>query len=129
MAVLVQSLDQNGGRLIYALDDAYIHLSVARNWAQHGTWGVTRHEFSSCSSSPLWTLLLSACFRLGANEAAALGLNVVFGTLLIGWAGSALAARGLSPPVILAALLSIVLAAPLPALVFSGMEHVLHARS
>lgn len=48
----------NQGHLVYALDDTYIHMTIAKNFAQHGVWGVTKYSFSSESSSLLWTSLL-----------------------------------------------------------------------
>lgn len=71
------------GDFAYALDDAYIHLSMARSLADHGVFGVTRYAFSASSSSPLWVLLLAGFWRGGLtldviplllNLLAALGL-------------------------------------------------------
>jgi len=44
---------KSGCRLVYPLDDTYIHLAMARNLVHHGVWGVTPYEFSSTSSSLL----------------------------------------------------------------------------
>ena len=38
--VLARALGRTDGRMVYVIDDAAIHLSVARNLADHGTWGV-----------------------------------------------------------------------------------------
>lgn len=46
------------GSFFYGIDDAYIHLSMARNLAEHGTYGISPGIFSSASSGPLWTALL-----------------------------------------------------------------------
>ena len=54
-----------GGALVYALDDAYIHLAMARNFAEHGTWGINPDGFANTTSSLLWTLLLSLGLRMG----------------------------------------------------------------
>src|SRR5579863_7757895 len=80
--ILNISLRLNQGHLIYALDDAYIGMAMARNFAQHGVWGVTRYGFSSCSSPPLWTLLLSLAYRLvGEHNVIPLIWNLVFSLL------------------------------------------------
>src|SRR6185503_15264318 len=75
---------QTGMRLVYALDDPYIHMSMAKNVATHGVWGVTRHEFSSSSSSLLWTLLLSVVYAVvGVSESAPLLLNIALATAMV----------------------------------------------
>jgi hypothetical protein len=47
------------GALVYALDDPYIHLALART-IQHGGYGINPGEWASPSSSPLWPWLLAA---------------------------------------------------------------------
>jgi len=120
-------LKHSEGHLIYAIDDPYIHMAIARNVAEHGVWGVTRYEFTSSSSSLLWTSLLSLVYSLfGAGETAPLILNILFA---IGACGLiyALLRRHRAPPwLILGALLSIVFFSPWPSLVFCGQEHMLH---
>ena len=59
---LTLSIRENQGHIIYALDDTYIHMAMAKNFSQHGVWGMTKYGFTSSSSSPLWTLLLSLCY-------------------------------------------------------------------
>src|SRR6185436_17091297 len=72
------------GHLVYALDDAYIHMAIAKNLALHGVWGVQAGTFSSSSSSPLWTLLLSGWFRAaGVSDAAPLVLNTLLGVACV----------------------------------------------
>ncbi|MFT3857749.1 MAG: hypothetical protein QM742_09710 [Aquabacterium sp.] len=52
------SIGSAGGSLIYALDDPYIHLAVARA-IKAGWYGVNLGEWSSPSSSILWPLLMA----------------------------------------------------------------------
>lgn len=80
---IVLLLRRNGGELTYALDDAYIHLAVARNLALHGVIGVEPGVWASASSSPLWTLILApfAFLPPRAFELVPLALNLVAGVL------------------------------------------------
>jgi len=65
---------------IYPLDDAYIHLAMAKNFALYDVWGVTRYKFSSTSSSPLFTYLLSGVIKIvGNSDQIPLYFNIVFG--------------------------------------------------
>jgi len=122
------SLSQNGGQLVYALDDAYIHMAMARSLVEHGVWGVTRHEFSSSSSSLLWTLLLAGAYGLfGPSEIAPLVLNCMAAAGVIGLFYWILRRRIPDRPVAVGAILLVVLfITPLAPLVFAGMEHTLH---
>lgn len=73
-----------GQRYIYPIDDVYIHLALARNFAELGVWSVNISGFDSASSSILYTLLLAGLIRLfGDWEYYPLLLNVVFGYLTV----------------------------------------------
>lgn len=127
--LLFRSLSRNQGHLVYALDDAYIHMAMAKNLARYGVWGVTRYEFSSSSSSPLWTLLLALVYAIfGVNDASPLLLNILFATLIV-IAVYRILSRS-QPPLpaatMLFVLMSIIYLTSLPALAFVGMEHTLH---
>ena len=61
----------------FPLDDAWIHLTYARNLAQHGQWAFRLGEQSAGSTSPLWTAILSIGFLLG--------LGPYVWTFLAGW--------------------------------------------
>ncbi|HAV76681.1 MAG TPA: hypothetical protein DCX53_04925 [Anaerolineae bacterium] len=51
-------------RVGFPLDDAWIHLTYARNFALHGEWAFRLGEGSAGSTSPLWTGLLSIGYLL-----------------------------------------------------------------
>lgn len=121
------SLAGTEGHLVYALDDAYTHMAMAKNLALHGVWGVTRYGFSSNSTSPLWLLLLTACYRLGGvNAATPLVWNALFGTAACVAAFAVLRKSGAGKIRLLACLLGVVFLTPLPTLVLEGMEHTMH---
>lgn len=126
IALLSLTLQHTGGNFNYALDDAYIHLAMARNFAEYGVWGITRQAFSASTSSPAYTLLLSIAIASGGQpEGWPMIINVLCATAFLFVADRILVRAGLEPPMRLTALLFITLIAPLPTLVFSGMEHVL----
>jgi len=119
---------ETGGVFAYPLDDSYIHMAVAKNLAMHGVWGVHPAEFCSSSSSPLWTLLLAACFKvLGVREWIPLLLNVAASLLVILSVDFMMRELRLTRRVRCYVLVTVVLVAPLPALTLLGMEHTAHA--
>jgi hypothetical protein len=127
---LTVSLRQNRGHLVYALDDPYIHMAMARNVALHGVWGVSAGHFSSSSSSLLWTASLATVFfALGVHQVIPLVLNALLAIalLIVVFGQLSRADVGLSPTYVFLVLTGIALVAPLPGLVFVGQEHILHA--
>lgn len=112
---------------MYALDDPYIQMAMARNLAEHGDWSVTPGRFEPASSSPLWTLVLAGVYRiLGASDRAPLVLNLGFSIAVVFVLERRLRrwiARG---PVRSLVVLAIALAIPLPAVILTGMEAPLH---
>ena len=64
-------------RIGFPLDDAWIHLTYARNLAEHGQWAFRLGERSAGSTAPLWTALLSIGFLVG--------LAPYVWTYLLGW--------------------------------------------
>src|SRR5215208_1505072 len=65
-------------RIGFPLDDAWIHLTYARNLAQYGEWAFRLGQHSAGSTSPVWTVLLSIGFLIG--------LAPYVWTYLLGWA-------------------------------------------
>lgn len=124
--ILNDSLSNTQGHPVYALDDAYIHMSMAKNFSQNGTWGVSSHGFSSTSSSLLWTLLLSALYIIfGVNETLPLLMNFFFATFLLVFIFYIL--RQYRFPLWIQTLIQMafIFLIPLSYLVFGGLEHVL----
>ena len=116
------------GRLVYPLDDPYIHMSLARNLAQHGVWGVHGDEFASASSSPLWTVLLAGVFRVaGPGDWTPLVLDAIAAALCVLAAGGLLGTIGVEGGARAAALAAMIGLAPLGPIGVTGMEHVAHA--
>lgn len=148
-ASIVAVVEACDGRLISWLDDAYIHMAMARSLAEHSVYGVTPRAFTSASSSPLWVLALSMAYAVfGVGETIVFALNILaaIGLLLV-------AAEQLSRPAdtavtlataahgtrwqtvggawrvgwaIVGAIALMLAAAPI-ALVLGAMEHVAHA--
>ena len=125
--IALRALRLTHGAWIYPLDDTYIHMSIARSFALHGVWGVTPDGFTSSTSSPLWTLLLAGAFALfGVRLLIPFALNLALGVGVILVLQAMLRSTGLSARATLVVLLAVVLATPMPALAFTGMEHLLH---
>lgn len=121
----------SGGALVYWIEDAYIHLAIARNLVTHGVFGATPHEFTMSSSSPLWVLLLVGAMKIvGADVRLGLALNLLAALALVGVVarvlGSGAADNRARVFAGIAAGLLVLMVAPLP-LVLSGMEHLGHA--
>jgi hypothetical protein len=115
------------GHLIYAVDDAYIHMAVAKNFAESGLWGCTPFHFSSSSSSLLWTFGLGVAYRLfGVRDVIPLVLNIALVVATLALANRCLTRFGAPPVLRAAAFVGLVVAFPMTGMVLLGMEHVLH---
>lgn len=110
----------------YLLDDAYIHLAIAKNFALHGVWGVTKYAFSSSSSSPVFTFILSVLISIFGNHALIpLFFNILAAFLLIGFLTKYYSLFfNQNKHIIIASLFSLFFAV-LHVQMVSGMEHVL----
>ncbi len=128
---LIRTLSVTGGRMIYVLDDPAIHQSIARNLVDTGTWGVVPGHFESASSSPLWTLLLSAIIAVFpfASDYAALVVNAVAALVilaLLACVQSTLHPSRKRPLDVVATAILTAVVLFLPGATFVGMEHLLH---
>jgi hypothetical protein len=116
------------GHLVFALDDPYIQMAMAKNFALHGVWGITRFGFTSASSSPVWTFLIAVTYLLfGVSETSPFYLSLLCGALVLGVAYSVLRWYKLSPKLTFWTLLVLLFFTPLPTLICIGSEHPLHA--
>jgi hypothetical protein len=117
----------NSGNLIYSYDDAYIHMAIAKNTALHGIWGINSYEFSSCSSSPVWTLLLAGSYLIsGPAEITPLIFNFIFGSLIVFVIFIFFRKENLNTASVNIFLFASILLIPIPGLAFTGLEHLLH---
>jgi len=113
----------------YVLDDPYISLAVAKNFAQHGVWGPTQYAWANVMSSPLYGLLLSALVWLfGQHESIPLIVNMAASVALLWVVSGILRRRAPWVPrwIEMGFLLIFMVILPMPALTFTGMEHILH---
>ena len=77
MTLLVwQSIALCNGHLIYAIDDPYIHLSVAENILQGG-YGVNLGEYSAPSSSIIYPFILAGTEWIKLGSAGPLVINLL----------------------------------------------------
>ena len=119
---------QTDGILVYGLDDAYIHMAIAKNLVHHAVFGITPYAFTPSSSSVFWTLLLAVfSIPFGPWESLPFVLNVLFGTLTIILSSHILRREKVPVPLTGAALILIVAGTPFVVLARGGMEHSLHA--
>ena len=124
--ILFASLRAADHHFVYALDDPYIEMAMAKSLALHGTWGITRFGFTSSSSSPLFTLLLALLYRLtGVHEVTALFLSWIGGVVSI-WLADRLLPGDMNRVLRTATLIAFILATPLFSIAVLGMEHSFH---
>ncbi len=123
---LNSSMNLNDGNIIYTLDDAYIHMAIAKHFAEDGVFGVTKYKFTPSSSSPLWTLLLSFLYYLfGVSEITPFLMNFFFASSLIIILSFFLEHKGFSLISNTLILFAFIFFIPLPYLVLTGLEHIL----
>lgn len=123
----LMSLSKTDGHYVYLIDDAYIHLAMAKNFALHDVWGITKYEFSSTSSSPLFTYLLSVLIKVfGNNDQIPLYFNAVFGVGTVFILNQYFSGVFNSVKNIILSVLFTLFFSVLHLQVLMGMEHVLH---
>jgi hypothetical protein len=121
-------LHATGGRFIYNLDDAYIHLAIAKHIVREGIWGVAPYGFSSSSSSILWPLILAAAFRIfGVREILPFLLSLAAAAILMAILYREWKMREDRPAWVLGMLIAWMLFLPFGPILFNGMETMLQA--
>ncbi len=125
---LVALLSLNGGKLVYTLDDPYIHFALAENLI-NGHYGVNSTENSAPSSSVIWALILTPFVTLPGFEYLAFVINLVAAALTM-LVYSQVSATAVSPGensgrfwLALALPIGLILGTNLVGLVYTGMEH------
>lgn len=124
------SLKITDGNLVYAIDDCYIHLALARNLADTGIWGIRPDEYAFASSSPLWTCLLALSFKIfGFHEVFAAVYAALF-CMASAWVVDRILSVWFRPDWQRALLsLCVMLALPVTTAAILGMEHAMHVFS
>lgn len=126
LLVFFKSYNKNDGNLVYVVDDAYIHMSIAKNIVENQIIGVTKHEFSSSTSSPLWTTLITSGYLLfGVNNYLPFVFNILSSLLLIYIIYFIFKSYDLSNLAITILLFFIITITPFTLHIFTGMEHLL----
>ena len=74
---------QSGLNLGFPLDDAWIHQTYARNLVMQKTWSYSNGVISGGSTSPLWTLIISAGYLFSNGIVWTLFISVIIFLLLI----------------------------------------------
>jgi hypothetical protein len=118
----------NDGTFSYPLDDAFIHLAIARHLAQDGVYGVTTFAFTPASSSVIWPFLLAGAIKVFGNRVLLpLLLNCLIAVAFIAVVSRVLSRVGGRTWTKTLAAVAVVVLMPLSTVVFLGMEHTLHA--
>ncbi len=110
----------------YLLDDAYIHLALAKNFALYDVWGVTRHAFSSSSSSPIFTGLVALFIKIFGNiPSIPLVFNFLLTVGIIFFLTKYYVRFYDNTAMVVGSVLVTTFSAALYLQIFSGMEHIL----
>ena len=124
LILLLISLIRSGWHFSYVLDDAFIHMAIAKNIAENGTWGVNPGSFASASSSMGYTLFLALFFYIfGANIYIPFIIGFISVTFIIILMYILFLKLQLSERNLFILLVCVIVFVPLPSLVFTGMEH------
>lgn len=125
VAYFFSSLKDTNYHYVYVLDDAYIHLAMAKNFALYDVWGITKYKFSSTSSSPMFTFLIAVLIKIfGNHDWLPLAFNLVFSGGIVFILNQFYSKIFTSNLKVVAANMFTLLFVTLHLQVLSGMEHV-----
>lgn len=121
-----QIVNRMDGHFIYAIDDAYIHMAVGQNLVDHGVWGTQATGFSAATSSLLYPIMITIVYAVvgSGHDWVALVLNVVASYGVVVTFYRILQQEGASDRVTFIFLVLFVMASPIIAVAFMGMEHI-----
>lgn len=123
--ILNKNLNHN--LFTYSLDDAYIHLGIAKNIFKYGTLGINPHEFILATSSILWTLINALLFFIfGISDIYPIVINFILGLFIVLSLDKILILNNLSSPKKIIIITLFVFSVPLLLMAFTGMEHLMH---
>lgn len=123
--LMVVAMQKTNGHFGYPLDDTYIHMAMAKNFALYDSWGINQDVFSSTTSSPLWTLLIAITYMIfGINDWVPFLLSLILSSLTIYSCYWILRDHTNSLRLLLLLILLLLLV-PLPIMALTGMEHSL----
>lgn len=124
------ALRHTAGVISYPVDDAFIHLALAKQIAFGGGYGVVPNEFAAASSSIGWPFILALAIKIaGAKAWLPLLLNAFFAIGLFASVDRAVLRIAPAVSVVSRTLicLAVMMLTPMATLVVLGMEHTAHA--
>lgn len=125
---IAYNFSRTEGHFSYLIDDAYIHLSIAKNFALYDVWGVTAYNTVSASSSPLFTLVISAIIAVvGDHHIMPLIFNLVIGCWMVYFLWRYYSSLSKNNVFVFIAISLTIMYSLMYLQVLLGMEHVLHA--
>ncbi|MBX7142845.1 MAG: hypothetical protein K1X79_00165 [Oligoflexia bacterium] len=77
----------------YCADDAYLHFRIARNFVEHGVPFFNPTDAVMSTSSSVWTLFLSALFKIFGVTISAVAISNAFFLFMLGIVASCLAVK------------------------------------
>ncbi len=126
---IVKDFRFDSNEFCYPMDDAFIHMAISKNLAENCQYGITRHEFTSSSSSPVYSLLLAGVMKIAEPIYSPLILNFIISIIILIYTLHFFEKNKIGFLAAVFGGVAIILFTPLPAVASLGMEHTLHILS